>query len=85
MPVHAAKSRQTKRRWDDVEPIIGAPSSSPVLRNIVFGEVMRTSEFKFTLMVYYSENGGLMDMEQDEMVMLVPKLFSTKDMPDEIL
>lgn len=46
---------------------------------------MRTSEFKFTLMVYYSENGGLMDMEQDEMVMLVPKLFSTKDMPDEIL
>ncbi|CAA6671111.1 unnamed protein product [Spirodela intermedia] len=53
VPVHAAKSRQTKRRWDDVEPII--------------------------------ENGGLMDMEQDEMVMLVPKLFSTKDMPDEIL
>jgi general transcription factor 3C polypeptide 5 (transcription factor C subunit 1) len=31
----------------------------------------------------FAEKGGLMDMEQEELMMLVPPLFSLKDIPEE--
>lgn len=81
LAVHADATRKRKRNLADVEP-----ESGQLLLDIDFfsriGVALPCLTFFFVLFI---EKGDPVDVDQDDLMILVPPLFSLKDLPQKIM
>ncbi|KAF3680398.1 putative general transcription factor 3C polypeptide 5-like isoform X3 [Capsicum annuum] len=82
LAVHADVARRKKRQWAEVEPKFGQPFSHYSC-NIKMWEILYFDTLFLSLLLV--EKGGLMDVDQEDLMILLPPLFSSKDMPDNIV
>lgn len=72
--VHADVARKKKRNWDDVEPQFGAC----LLKKRYIIE-------KCNFLCNFVEKHGLIDADQEDLMILLPPLFSLKNIPENVV
>ncbi|KAG5569285.1 hypothetical protein H5410_059051 [Solanum commersonii] len=82
LAVHADDARRKKRQWAEVEPKFGQPFSHYFCNLKMWKFSVLIPNFLSLLLV---EKGGLMDVDQEDLMILLPSLFASKDMPDNIV
>lgn len=82
LAVHADDARRKKRQWAEVEPKFGQPFSHFSCNLKMWKFSVLIPNFLSLLLV---EKGGLMDVDQEDLMILLPPLFASKDMPDNIV
>ena len=78
LAVHADVSRRKKRNWADVDPQFGLYYYSFVL--FFIGHTICYFNIYISL-----EKRGLLDVDQEDLMILVPPLFSPKDIPEKLV
>lgn len=84
LAVHADVARKKKRTWADVEPQFGL-----CVCGLFFGVQDLLNLVYYNLYVLYlynsAEKHGLIDADQEDLMILLPSRFSLKDTPENLV
>lgn len=91
--VHADVSRRNKRKWMVVEePCFSKSLLLPVSNDWIIKTnlellsiIIIIITFLLMLLLIFQEKGGFMDGDQEDVMILVPPLFSPKDVPETLV
>lgn len=87
--VHADVARRKKRNWTEVEePQFGEAFIFLFSLLLEKWHVKYHVWFVFPIKIIYSqlsEKGGLIDLDEDDVMMILPPLFAPKDVPENLV
>lgn len=86
--VHADMSRSKKRKWSEVEQHFGEISLSCYSFQynwLLFCNMLLFPNVFLILVMDIVEKTGLIDMDNEDLMLLVPQFFSAKDKPTTLV
>ncbi|MFQ6626297.1 hypothetical protein Gotur_005455 [Gossypium turneri] len=85
LPVHANAARKRKGNWVEAEETSFGEAFMVIASTCSCSEIMFCLISLFTFVNCLTEKGGFMDVDQEDVMMILPPLFSPKDMPENVV
>ncbi|PPE02926.1 hypothetical protein GOBAR_DD00048 [Gossypium barbadense] len=85
LPVHANAARKRKGNWVEAEETSFGEAFMVIASTCSCSEIMLCLISLFTFVNCLTEKGGFMDVDQEDVMMILPPLFSPKDMPENVV